>query len=173
MRSAAVLVPIFRDGDGELRIVLVEQGGRGLHGGQLALPGGKREPHDGSLRDTALRETYEEIGLAASEIEILTELDPLDTRTTGFRVQPFLARIRPVVWRAAPGEISAILTPPLARFSDSDARCEREFSFASWGPEPRNVQCVALESGQLVWGMTLRLLDALVPRILAGEWPQL
>ena len=53
--EAAVLLPVYRDGDGELRLVLVQRGSGGVHGGELAFPGGKRDPDDNSLLDTALR----------------------------------------------------------------------------------------------------------------------
>jgi haloacetate dehalogenase len=52
---AAVLVPLFRDEDGDLRLVLVVRGPLGRHGHQLSLPGVKHEPGDASLLDTALR----------------------------------------------------------------------------------------------------------------------
>ena len=60
-RIAAVLVPVFRDAAGLLRLVLIVRTDRGLHGGQLAAPGGKVDPGDESLLATALRETEEEI----------------------------------------------------------------------------------------------------------------
>jgi 8-oxo-dGTP pyrophosphatase MutT (NUDIX family) len=99
---AAVLVPVFRDADGELRLVLVVRGARGVHGGQLAFPGGKQEPQDDSPLETALREADEEIGLAREDVEFVAGLEPVDTRTTGFRVHPFLARVHgPRRWRLA------------------------------------------------------------------------
>jgi hypothetical protein len=49
------------------------------------------------------------------------------------------------------------------------ARHERELSFATW-PESRRVECVLLGEDQLLWGLTLRVLDPLLPRLLAGEW---
>ena len=164
-----MLVPLFRD-EGELRLVLVVRGALGAHGGQLGLPGGKRELGDASLLETALRETEEEIGLARSDVEIVAELAPVDTRTTGFRVHPYLARVRPPVrWRFAPGEIAGVVTPLVRTLADPAARREQLFSFPSW-PEPRRVDCIPLEDGHLLWGLTLRLLDAVVPRLLAGEW---
>jgi 8-oxo-dGTP pyrophosphatase MutT (NUDIX family) len=44
--QAAVVIPVYREQAGDLRLVLVVRGERGVHGGQLALPGGKREPGD-------------------------------------------------------------------------------------------------------------------------------
>jgi 8-oxo-dGTP pyrophosphatase MutT (NUDIX family) len=165
-----VLVPVFRDGEGELRVLLVQRGMHGIHGGQLGLPGGKQEPEDDSLLETALRETQEEIGLARDRIEIVASLPPLDTLTTGFRVHPYLARIWPPRrWRLAAGEITALITPAVRTLADPAVRQERELSFPSW-PASLRVDCVLLDEGQILWGLTLRLLDSLVPRLLAGEW---
>jgi 8-oxo-dGTP pyrophosphatase MutT (NUDIX family) len=169
-RAAAVLVPVFRAADGELRLVLVVRGAHGLHGGQVALPGGKREPQDRSLLDTALREAEEEIGLPRSEVEVLAELEPVDTRTTGFRVQPFLVRLHERRdWRLAEGEISEVVTPRVSVFVDPAARRREELSFPHWRA-PRRVEVVVLEGGAAVWGLTLRLLDPLALRLLGGEW---
>jgi 8-oxo-dGTP pyrophosphatase MutT (NUDIX family) len=166
---AAVLVPLLRDDEGELRLVLVVRGALGRHGRQLSLPGGKREPSDASLLETALRETEEEIGLARDDVEVIAALPPIDTRTTGFRVHPYLARIRPPgSWRLAEGEISAVITPRVRTLTDPSLRRERLLSFSSW-PEPRRVQCVELEDGYLLWGLTLRLLDPVLPQLLKGD----
>jgi 8-oxo-dGTP pyrophosphatase MutT (NUDIX family) len=168
--ASAVLVPVFRDGEGELRVVLVQRGSRGIHGGQLGFPGGKQESGDDSLLQTALREAEEEIGLARDVVEILTPLEPLDTRTSGFRVHPYLARITPPPrWRLAAGEITGVITPTVRALADPSIRRERELSFATW-PGSRRVECVLLGEGQLLWGLTLRVLDPLLSRLLAGEW---
>jgi 8-oxo-dGTP pyrophosphatase MutT (NUDIX family) len=73
-------------------VVVVVRGAEGVHGGQLGRPGGKREPGDRSLLETALREAGEEIGLERGEVVVVAELEPLETRATGFRVHPLLAR---------------------------------------------------------------------------------
>lgn len=170
LTPAAVLVPLFRDEENELRIVLVLRGPRGVHGGQLGLPGGKQEAGDATLLETALREAEEEIGLPRSEIEVLAELSPVDTRTTGFRIQPYLARVRPPPeWRLAQGEIAGVVTPTVTALADPAARREEVFSSPNW-PESRRAACVELEDGLLLWGLTLRLLDAVVPRLLNGVW---
>ena len=80
-RAAAVLVPFYRDAAGELRVVLIERAPGGRHGGQIALPGGNREPADESLRDTAIRETGEELGIEPGQIEVLGVRPPMRTRS--------------------------------------------------------------------------------------------
>lgn len=166
---AAVLVPVFRDEEG-LRVVLVARGDLGIHGGQVGLPGGKPEPGDATLLDTALRETEEEIGLPRRAIEVLSELEPMETRSTGFRVHPFLARVEvPDRWRLAAGEITAVLTPLATSLADPAAREETVLSFPA-RPGPQRVPGVSLDGGHTLWGLTLRVLDAVLPRLLAGEW---
>jgi 8-oxo-dGTP pyrophosphatase MutT (NUDIX family) len=168
--TSAVLVPVFRDDEAELRVLLVQRGTGGVHGGQLGFPGGKQEPGDSSLLETALREAEEEVGLRRNEIEILTSLEPRDTRTSGFRVYPFLARITPPSqWQLAAGEIAGVITPTVRALADPSARRKQELSFPTW-PASQHVECVPLEDGRLLWGLTLRLLDPVLPRLLAGEW---
>jgi 8-oxo-dGTP pyrophosphatase MutT (NUDIX family) len=168
---AAVLVPLFRDVGGELRLVLVIRGPGGIHGDQVGLPGGKWEPGDASLLETALREAEEEIGLARDEVEVLAQLEPLDTRVSGFRVHPYLALVATErAWRPRSDEIAGVVTPLVRALADPAARREELLSSPRW-PESRRVAGVPLESGHLLWGLTLRLLDPLLPRVLAGEWP--
>jgi 8-oxo-dGTP pyrophosphatase MutT (NUDIX family) len=169
-KQSAVLIPVFRDTDGELRLVLVVRGTGGVHGGKLGLPCGEAEVGDRSPLETALREAAEEIGLTRGEIDVLAGLEPVDTRTTNFRVHPYLARVSPRArLRTALGEISGVLTPSVRALADRAARGEQQFSFPILS-EPRIVECVPLEGGYILWGLTLRLLDLVLPRLLAGEW---
>jgi 8-oxo-dGTP pyrophosphatase MutT (NUDIX family) len=169
LTTAAVLVPLFRDAAGELRVVLVVRGDRGVHGGQIGLPGGKPEPGDVDLLDTALRETEEEIGVSRDQVEVIAALPEVVTRTTGFRVFPFLGAIPDgLTWTLRHGEIVDVLSPPIATLAAPDARTAMPFTSPQLG-RTIEVEGVDLE-GRILWGMTLRLLDLLVPRILAGEW---
>lgn len=170
LRTAAVLLPVFRDAEGELRIVLVvraDDGGQ--HGGQLGLPGGKPEPGDTDLLDTALREAEEEVGLARDAVEVVAQLEPLATQATGWLVHPFLGRVSPDTrWRLQESEIVGILTPAAHVLADPASRAMLPFSSLRF-PEPLLVDGIDVE-GHVLWGMTLRLLDDVLPRMLAGAW---
>jgi 8-oxo-dGTP pyrophosphatase MutT (NUDIX family) len=169
LRIAAVLVPLFRDADGRLRLVLIVRTDRGLHGGQLALPGGKVDADDETLMATALREAEEEIGLAPSEVHVLAELDSVQSGATGYEVHPFLARIPAgAQWRMNPDEVAEVLTPAVDELWDPQIRRELLFTSKRW-PEGLLVDGIPI-GDRVLWGMTLRLLDDVVPRLLAGEW---
>ena len=170
LRDAAVLVPVFRDLDGELRVaIVVRADDGGLHGGQLGLPGGKPEPGDADLLATALREAEEEVGLGADDVEVLAALPPFDTRSTGWRVHPFLGRISPdTTWRLQEAEIVGVLTPAVRVLVDPASRATLPFTSRRF-TEPLLVDGIDVE-GNVLWGMTLRLFDDVLPRLLAGEW---
>ena len=60
------------------------------HGGQLAFPGGRFEALDISLEQTALRESFEEIGTEMNQIELIGELTPLYVQVSNFTIHPFI-----------------------------------------------------------------------------------
>ena len=168
--DAAVLAPVFRDAEGTLRILLLVRADRGRPRGQLGLPGGRPEPGDHDFLATALRETQEEIGLPPEDVEVLASLEPLETTATGFRVHPFLGRI--------PGD--TVFRPTAGgggRPAHSGGRGARRRDRASASSRSRRTTSASRSrsresrsKGTCSWGMTLRLLDDLVPRLLAGEW---
>ena len=165
-----MLLPVFRDAEGELRIVLVvraDDGGQ--HGGQLGLPGGKPEPGDPDLLATALREAEEEVGLVPKAVEVVAALEPLATRATGWLVHPFLGRVPPDTrWLLQETEIVGILTPSARTLADPASRATLPFSSLRF-PEPLLVDGIDVD-GHVLWGMTLRLLDDVLPRLLRGAW---
>ncbi len=160
---------MFRDAEGILRIVLLVRTDRGVHGGQIGLPGGRPEPDDGDFLATALREAEEEIGLPPGRVEVLAALEPLETMATGWRVYPFLGRVPgDLAWRLQPQEVVRLLTPAVEVLGDPTQRRRLPFT-SSHFQSPIEVDGIDVD-GHVLWGMTLRLLDDLVPRLLAGEW---
>lgn len=169
LEDAAVLAPVFRDASSVLRILLLLRTDHGIHGGQIGLPGGRVEPGDRDFIATALRETEEEVGLSPDQVTVLAALDPLETMSTGFRVHAFLGRVpADVNWQPQPDEVAGLLTPAVEMLHDPSRRGLRQFTSAHFRT-PLEVEGIDV-GGHVLWGMTLRLLDELVPRLLAGEW---
>lgn len=63
----------------------------GAHSAQVSLPGGKFEPQDKNLKDTALRETWEEIGVKPDKIQIVGNLTPIYIPNSNYNVTPYVA----------------------------------------------------------------------------------
>lgn len=169
LQDAAVLAPVYRDPEGALRLVLVRRSEGGVHGGQIALPGGRRDEADASPVDTALREAEEEIGLPRSAVRVLATLPVFETRSTGFRITPFLGRIeRPVTWRPDEREVAEVLEPRIEDLLAPATRGESWEKFDGW-PEPIRIEFYRIGSHRL-WGATYRIVSPLLPRLAAGEW---
>lgn len=168
--ASAVLVPVYRDGDGTLRIVLVVRTEHGRHGGQVALPGGIHGARDADLLATALREAREEVGIEPGAVRVLATLPAVDT-TTGYLITPFLARVPepPAPWPRQEREIAEVLSVAVADLVRPDLRAEETWVLPGW-PRGRRVPFVRIGPHKL-WGATYRILDPLAPRLLAGEWP--
>ena len=119
IREAAVLVALTNET--EPRVIL---GRRAihlpLHPGEVAFPGGKREPGDATPWVTALREAHEEVGLPSELAEPLGELSPLLTRT-GFEVHPCVARVPCGLDLVVdPSEFDSVFMQPLQIFADGE-----------------------------------------------------
>ena len=169
MIDAAVLIPVYRSQDGELHIVMILRNPGGVHGGQIAFPGGKHDPEDETMLDTALREVREELGLIVERNEVLAELPMEQTRTTGYRVFPFLARIAiPDRWQIAEREIAAIVDVKLTDLTRRDAHDKMIGRFPTW-EKAQQVSFYRIGEHRL-WGLSYRILQPVLARLVAGEW---
>jgi 8-oxo-dGTP pyrophosphatase MutT (NUDIX family) len=166
--EAAVLVPIYRLPDDDLMLVAVRRSDWGIHGGQIAFPGGKRETADASLWETALREAREEIGLQAESVGHVADLPVEETLTTEFRVTPFLVRIDPPArWVIDTREISEVLEVRLSELTRPEAHGEEYKSWPAWS-KPMRVPFYRIGPHQL-WGASYRILEPLIRRLSSGE----
>lgn len=88
-RESAVMLLLFEEHN-DLFGVFIERAQGGVHSGQIALPGGKKEPNDPQLLFTALRETAEEIGIRSEQYEIVGELSEVYIPPSNFVAKPFV-----------------------------------------------------------------------------------
>jgi 8-oxo-dGTP pyrophosphatase MutT (NUDIX family) len=123
-KAAAVVVPVQLDP--EPVVVLVLRGAHLTdHGGEVGFPGGKPEPGDRDLGATALRELEEEVGVTASEVELVGELAPTPVITGRYLIHPFVGVLRPgAAPRVASAEIARVLALPILPLLAGERRIE-------------------------------------------------
>jgi 8-oxo-dGTP pyrophosphatase MutT (NUDIX family) len=158
---AAVLVALYESAGDELRVVLTKRrADLRRHAGEISFPGGRRDPEDATLMDTALREAEEEIGLARSEVTVVGALERTSTFVTNYAIHPFVGLLKgPHPWRASELEVDAVLEPTLhdVRAGRTRTRIERRgISFET---------DAYVFDEQLVWGATARILEDLLERV--------
>lgn len=112
--KAAVLIIIFPDSKNNTAFILTKRPNYdGQHANQISFPGGKQNPEDLHLLDTALRETKEEIGLDITSKSIFKKLTEVYIPTSNFMVQPYLAILDMTPNFTTNYEVEKIVTPTL------------------------------------------------------------
>jgi 8-oxo-dGTP pyrophosphatase MutT (NUDIX family) len=117
-RHAAALILLYPGPDDILLPLTVRRDDLPHHPGQVSLPGGGLDPGE-PADQAALRETYEEIGVAPDSVRIIGALSTLWVVVSGFVVTPFvaLADARPS-FTLAPREVAALIEAPLSQLRD-------------------------------------------------------
>ncbi len=153
---SAVLIPVYEK-QGQCHILFTRRTEKVKeHKGQISFPGGTYNKEDGTLVNTALRESAEEVGLAGGDIEILGELDDTITTTSSYIISPFVGLIPyPYQFRVNRDEIEEIIEVPIPALLDKGSlHCENEFV----GDEVI-VACYYHYQGHVIWGATARILN--------------
>ena len=112
-KLAAVLVLFYGDENNDTRMILILRNTyNGVHSNQVSFPGGKKDDSDFNLKQTAIRETVEELGLDKSFIKIIGSLSKFYIPPSNFNVQPFigiynkLPKFNPCI-----NEVSLVINP--------------------------------------------------------------
>ncbi len=162
---AGVLVPLFFSGGAAQLLLTQRTWNLKDHRGQIAFPGGVRDPEDPHLLATAIRETQEEIGLDPGVVEILGSLNPVTT-VTGYWISPYPALI-PYPYEFSPNqrEVKRLIFVPLEEFLQPALWSTRLFEFKG-----QTVWACYFHYGKtLIWGATARIILELLARL--GENP--
>ena len=165
-KQASVLIPLL-ESEGELFILLTKRSEKlRSHAGQVSFPGGKQDTKDENSLETALRETFEEIGLNKKNIEIIGTLDQI-LSLHYYLVTPFVGLI-PENFVSIPNadEIEAVFKVPLTFFMNGDNHWTEEFKtpIATVLVHHFNFQDFD------IWGLTAKLILRLL-EIGLGHYP--
>lgn len=160
-------VSLVLRGSAELELLLIKRARseRDPWSGHMALPGGRRDPVDGSLEETAVRETEEETGVdLARDGARLGALDPVapsGVRLPRLAIHPFVFGVlHDATARVASREVERVLWVELARLRGPGGRGRVEIELPGG---PRTFPCFHV-GGEVVWGLTYRILRQFLDR---------
>lgn len=170
MKEAAVLMPLFVK-DEKWHILLSQRSGKvEHHKGEVSFPGGARETEDQSLEQTALRETWEEIGLPEDRVRVLGRVDDHYTYS-GFRITPFVGVIpHPFDFKISKIEVDHLLEVSIESMLDISRYEVHKTGFFG----DNNYTCTFVhDNGDIIWGATARIIVHFLNLIYGLEIPNL
>ena len=153
-RHAAVLVPLFKS-DGQYQVLFTKRTHQvEEHKGQISFPGGGVEERDRTLEETALRESFEEVGLQKEDVSILGQLDDTPTASSRFIIHPFVGFIPyPYPFALSAAEVKRIIQIPLDFFAEPSHQLYRRDGYM--GPSFDY-------EGDVIWGATALIMEHLL-----------
>ncbi len=156
-RKAAVLALFYPDNNNQTRFLLTERASyNGTHSSQISFPGGKFDKTDKNLKNTALRETFEEVGIASKNIQILRQTSDAYIPPSNFLVAPFIGVSEKTPNFIPNEEVAGIIEVLLADLLDDSnlTSVEMETSYM------KNIEVPCFElNNYIVWGATAMMLS--------------
>jgi len=158
LSPAAVLIPIFYKEGRHYLLLTKRTEAMEYHKGQICFPGGAQNTPEESPVDTALRETFEEIGVKPENVQVLGQLDRMSTLTSNFLVTPFVGFIDyPHDFTINRDEIDELVEIPLDILANKQHYHEEEYDVG--GEKKRGI--VYEYNNKVIWGATARMIKQL------------
>lgn len=155
---------VLRDHAGELQVLLIKRAHRegDRWSGHIAFPGGREQQEDRNIRETAIRETSEEIGLGLSVDSYIGRMSDVMTFAHGTRrpmvVSPYAFKLEGDPSFTINHEVDQVIWLPVSFLAD-----KRNRESMVWEKKGMSVQLPCYFYGEhRIWGLTLKMLDELV-----------
>ncbi|HEY8384141.1 MAG TPA: CoA pyrophosphatase [Microvirga sp.] len=163
-KPAAVLVPVVLRPH-EPTVLLTERAsGLRQHSGQIAFPGGRVDPEDGSVLEAAIREAREEIGLDRGFIAPLGYLDAY-LSTTNYLVTPVVAEVEPGYrLDLNPEEVASTFEVPLGFLMDP---ANHQLHSKEWKGRLRRYYAIPFGE-RYIWGVTAGIIRNMYEKVLGA-----
>ncbi len=158
-REGGVLILFYQHEDRWMFPVIRRAQYDGVHGGQIGLPGGKREKEDHDLFHTAIREAEEEIGIQGSDVSVLGNLSSFFVGASNYQVLPVVGHIKyKPSFIPDEKEVDEVIEVELDHFLKPNNRKEKEITIRE-----RSLIAPYFDvSSQFIWGATAMMLSELV-----------
>lgn len=158
-RKACVMMLFYPKNNQAHLVLILRNSYKGVHSSQIGFPGGKVEETDVSLEDTALRETFEEIGIHRDLIQVLRPFTPIYIPPSNFKVFPFLGcATQELTFAPDDREVFGIIELPLTVLLDENNLVTKTLS-TSYMDEV-GVPAFKFEE-HYIWGATSQMLNEL------------
>ncbi|MGB5509727.1 NUDIX hydrolase [Robiginitalea sp.] len=157
-RRAGVMALFYPGSDGVTRLLFIlRNSDSGVHSAQVAFPGGQYENADQDLQQTALRETEEEVGVPASQIQLIRALSQVYIPPSRFEVSPFIGLLpHTPEFRKQDSEVADLIEVPVQDVMRNSNLVRRRLTTSY----AREITVPAFElEGHIVWGATAMMLN--------------
>ena len=174
--AVAVILREHHERTGQSDLLFIQRANRDGDpwSGQMAFPGGHREPEDTSLMAAAMRETDEEIGLSLANAEYLGALDHQEARPRGKTLNMLVAP-HVFITKDTPDftpnrEVADVVWAPLSTLAGNSLHDTQTLPMAG---NPTVFNGYRLSGGHFVWGLTYRMLTTFFTAVARGWQPPL
>lgn len=158
-KKAAVLMLVYPKNQVATLALIVRKKSHDVHSSQIAFPGGKHEENDDNYQETALRETFEEIGVHQYRVHLVRAFSEVYIPVSNFLVFPFLATAKAeLIFSPCPDEVESVIEIPLEKVlnENSVGTVCMDTSYAQQIDVP-----VFMFDEHIVWGATAMMLSEL------------